>query len=145
MLAQPFCVVLEKKLKNKFWEQVLFSTRSISEGAIFHNPGRLSLSSFWNNQFIKRNNKVITHRDFPELVGTISTLSDFFYPSTNNMMSKDDFCNRYDIDIDTNKYIDIRYIITVALQQLRLPRHKLFNAEYPMKPLLIETALAIKK
>ena len=134
-----------KKLKNKFWQQVLVTTRSISEGAIFNSPGRLSLSSFWHNQFIKRNNKVVTPRDFPELVGTISTLSDFFYPSTNDLMGKDDFCNRYNLDIDANKYIDIRYIITVALQQLRLPRHKLFIAEYPIKPLLVDTALAIKK
>ena len=32
--------------------------------------------------------------------GTISTLSDFFYPSTNDVMSKDDFCTRYDLEIE---------------------------------------------
>ena len=65
---------ISKKLKNKFWQQVFLSTIKIGEGAIFCNPEKLSLSSFWHNQFIKRNNRVITFREFPELVGHISTI-----------------------------------------------------------------------
>ena len=60
-------------------------------------------------------------------------------------MSKDDFCSRYDLEIDNNKYVEIRYIITLALQKLRFPRHKLVIAEYPSKPLLIDIALSTIK
>ena len=134
-----------KKINNKFWRQVLLSTRSISQGAIFCNPEKLTISSFWHNDYIQRNNKVITFRDYPELVSNISTLSDFFYPHTNNIMSKNDFCNRYNLIVDDNKFVEIRYIITLALQKIGLPKHKLLPAEYPLKPLLIDVALSIEK
>ena len=134
-----------KKLSNKFWQQVLLSARNISENAIFCHPQKLSLSSFWQNPLIKRNNKVIQYRDFPELKNVIFTVSDFFYPQTNNMMNIDDLRDRYSLDIEDNKYIDICYIITLALQKIGFPRHKLIVAEYPLKPLLIDVALAIKK
>ena len=49
-----------KKMNNKFWRQVLLSTRGLNQGAIFCNPEKLSISSFWHNDYIQRNNKVIT-------------------------------------------------------------------------------------
>ena len=60
-------------------------------------------------------------------------------------MSKNDFCNRYNLIVDDNKFVEIRYIITLALQKIGLPKHKLLPAEYPLKPLLIDVALSIKK
>ena len=60
-------------------------------------------------------------------------------------MTKDDFCLRYDVEIDNNKFIEIRYIVTLALQKLKLPRNKLLVAEYPLKPLILDTALSIQK
>ena len=133
------------KINNKFWQQVLLSTRGLNSGAVFCYPEKLSISSFWHNDFIQRNNKVITYRDYPELNSKIFTLSDFFYHQSTNIMSKDDFCNRYNLAIDDNKYIEIRYIITLALQKIGLPKHKLLPAEYPNRPLLIDIALSIKK
>ena len=134
-----------KKLKNKFWQQVLFSAMNITEGAIFSHPEKLSTSSFWYNPFIRRNNKVIRHNDFVELNNSISTLSDFFYPCSNEIMNKDDFCARHNVDISENKYIDLRYVITLALQKMRLPREKLLPVAYPFKPLLIDIALSTQK
>ena len=134
-----------KKLKNKFWQQVLFSAMNVTEGAIFCHPEKLSVSPFWHNPFIRRNNKVIQFNDFPEISTAISTLSDFFYPCTNEIMNKDDFCSKYNLEIDNNKYIDIRYIITLALQKLRFPRQKLLIASYPFRPLLIDVALSTQK
>ena len=135
----------KKKINNKFWRQVLLSTRGLNQGAIFCNPEKLSISSFWHNDFIQRNNKVITFRDYPELVSDISTLSDFFYPHTNNIMSKVDFCTKYNLVVDDHKYIEIRYIITLALQKIGFPKYKLLPSEYPYKPLLIDIALSINK
>ena len=60
-------------------------------------------------------------------------------------MNKDDFCSKYNLEIDNNKYIDIRYIITLAVQKLRFPRQKLLIASYPFRPLLIDVALSTKK
>ena len=72
---------------------------NVTEGAIFCHPEKLSVSPFWHNPFIRRNNKVIQFNDFPEISTAISTLSDFFYPCTNEIMNKDDFCSKYNLEI----------------------------------------------
>ena len=136
---------ISKKISNKFWQQVLSSTIKISEGAIFSFPEKLGASSFWYNPFIRRNNKVVIPAIFPEIAGHVTTLSDFFYPCTNRIMEKNDFCARFGLEIDENKFIDLRYIITLALQKLKYPREKITPAAQPFKPLLIDIALSSKK
>ena len=136
---------LGKKLKNKFWSQTLTSTVQVSEGEAFCNPERLMFSSFWHNPLIRRNNKIIRYEDFPELKNVITTLSDFYYPSTNQIMAFDAFQNRYRTNLTNIKYIDIRYVISTALQKLNLPPSRLNCADYPQKPTLIHVALATNK
>ena len=55
-------------------------------------------------------------------------------------MTKDDFCERYGTNISVEKFIDLRYIITLALQKLKFPQDKLIGAMSPYKPLLIDIA-----
>ena len=134
-----------KKLQNKFWSQVLSTTIQVSEGFIFNSPEKLTNSSFWYNPMIKRNNKIVKPADFREISGSVKTLADFFYPCTNKIMSYDDFKSRYNLEISEIKFIDIRYIVTLSLQKLRLPNAKLLPASYPSKPLLIDIALSTSK
>ena len=60
-------------------------------------------------------------------------------------MERGDFCDKYGVNVDENDYIEIRYIINLAFQKLRLPAHKVMNAVQPYKPLLIDIALSTKK
>ena len=107
---------ISKKISNKFWQQVLVSALKISEGAIFSNPEKIGSSSFWHNPLIRRNNKVVTYLNFPEISDHISTSSDFFYPCSNQIMTWNDFCDEFNVVISENSYIGIRYIISLALQ-----------------------------
>ena len=134
-----------KKLTNKFWQQVLISAVNVTEGAIFCYPEKLSISSFWYNPYILRNNKVVTPANFPEIQNHVSTLSDFFQPCSNEIMERHEFCAKYSLDIDEIKYIDLRYIITLALQKMKFPREKLLPAVSPFKPILIDIALSANK
>ena len=60
-------------------------------------------------------------------------------------MNYEDFKLRYNIELEEIKFIDIRYIINLALQKMKLPGEKLLPAEYPSIPLLIDVALSTSK
>ena len=136
---------IAKSLKNKFWVQVLQSTIKMAEGAVFCKPEMTLFSSFWYNPFIRRNNKIVKYEDFPEIKNKIVTLSDFYHPGTNNIMSHTDFQTRYNLIISDIKYIDIRFTINLAFQKLNFPPKDLICATHPFKPTLIDIALATNK
>ena len=69
---------MSRKIDNKFWQQVLVSVQKIAEGAVFTFPEKIGHSSFWHNSLVKRNNRVLTPANFPEISGLVSTISDFF-------------------------------------------------------------------
>ena len=97
------------------------------------------------NKLVLRGNKVVKHHNFPELSGIIDTISDFFNPSTNEMLSKDQFCIKFSCNISLEKYIDIRYTIGVAIQKLGLPKHRIAPAPRPFQPFIIDIILSSKK
>ena len=136
---------MSKKIKNKFWQQVLSSAQKISEGAIFTFPEKIGHSSFWYNHLIKRNNRVIAPNNFPVISSSVSTLSDFFYPCTNKIMERNDFCEKFNINVTEEDFIEIRYIINLAFQKLKLSPNRVLHAVQPFKPLLIDIALGTKK
>ena len=136
---------IAKKIKNKFWQQVLFSAEKIANGAIFTFPEKIGTASFWHNPLIKRNNKVIAPTNFPEIASVVSTVSDFFYVGTSNIMNKIDFCNKYDVEVTENNFIEIRYIIKAAMQAIRYPINKILPVFHPNKPLLIDISLSTLK
>ena len=48
----------------------------------------------------------------------------------------------FNVLISENSYIEIRYIISLALQKLKYPREKIAPVYQPFKPILIEIALS---
>ena len=134
-----------KSLKNIFWNQVLQSTIKIYEGAAFCNPELILQNSFFYNPLILRNKKTVRYEDFPELKNRISTIANFFHPGTNVLMSFGAFKDSFGVEIDEVKYIDIRYIIKLAFQKLRLSESRLSKVFYPSIPTLINIALSTKK
>ena len=135
---------ISKHIKNPFWKQVLTSVSSVTEGSIFCSPGKLLDHSFWYNPTIKRA-RVIKHIDFPELQDKIATLADFFIPGTNSFLSHNQFCERYSVQLNLEKFIDIRFAINLALQKLNLPQTRLNVVQLPQRPIIIDIALSSRK
>ena len=136
---------MSKQLKNEFWKQVFSSVIDIFDGAAFSYPEKLLSSPFFHNNLILRNNKAVKESNYPELKGKISSISDFFIPETTQIMQWADFCERRACNISEQKYIDIRYVINLAIQKLKIPQARLLPACYPQKPLLIDLALLTNK
>ena len=88
---------------------------------------------------------MLKHEDFPELTSKINTLSDFYYQGTNTFIELQDFREKFCQDFCPLKFIELRYCITLALQKLNFPAKKLLEANYPLKPLLIDIALSTIK
>ena len=134
-----------KRLKNYFWKQTFGTILNITEGAAFCFPEKLLLSPFFHNNLVRRNNKVVKENDYPELVGKVSTLSDFYFPATSNLMQWADFCEHNRCAISEEKYIDVRYVLTLAVQKLGISSNRLIPAIHPQKPFLIDLALMTNK
>ena len=139
------CLKLSKTLKNKFWSQVLSSVAELYNSLCFKHPEKLTNSSIWYNPFLKKGKKVLTPSDYPDLSNVVTYLGDFFYPLTTIFMSYTDFCARYSDNIQEENFIEVRYVIKLALQVLGFPQHKLDEAVYPIRPLPIEIANLSKK
>ena len=60
-------------------------------------------------------------------------------------MSFEAFKDSVEVEIDEIKYIDIRYIIKLAFQKLRLAESRLSKVFYPLIPTLINIALSTKR
>ena len=136
---------IAKHLKNEFWKQVFSTAIELTEGAAFCHPEKLLTSPFLHNNLVLRNNKVIRERDFPELAGIVSTLSDFYYPGTNQIMQWAEFCERYRCNISEEKFIDIRYVLKLSIQKLKISSNRLYCANFPQKPFLIDLAFSTNK
>ena len=121
------------------------SVQKIAEGAVFTFPEKIGHSSFWHNSLVKRNNRVLTPANFPGISGLVSTISDFFRPCSNEIMNKNEFCNMYNVDVTEDDYIEIRFIINLAFQKLKLRSTRVLPAVKPFKPLLIDIALSAKR
>ena len=137
--------LIAKSLKNNFWKQVFFSAADLIEGATFCFPEKLLTLPFMHNNFIMRNNKTIRDRDFPEIINKVSTISDFYTPGTNQLLQWQDFCKLFNCNISEEKYIDIRYILKLAVQKLKISSNRLIPANKPIKPFLIDLALMCNK
>ena len=109
---------ISKGLKNQFWKEVFSSAVPIIEGAIFVYPELFLLSPFWNNPQIKRNNKAIKFNNYPDISQKVSKVSDFFKSGGTEFLTLNDFNNKYGLDLNHHNFIEIRYIISIAMQSL---------------------------
>ena len=134
-----------KKLENKFWKDILVDMVHFTQGAIFCQPDKILISSFWDNPLVTRNNKSIKKSDFPELISVINSISDFYEPNTNILLSKENLENRLNCHIEQNNYIELRYIIKTALQSVGLRPDNIPVISLPTQPLIINTAMLTMK
>ena len=143
-LGQSYLNEISKSIKNPFWKQVLNSVALVLEGSAFCSPQKLIDFSFWHNPLVKRA-RVIKYNDFPELKGKISTIADFFTPGTNTFTTHEQFCDRFNVEMSIDKFIDIRFAINLALQKLGVPIIKLNIIQLPHRPIIIDIAMTSLK
>ena len=137
--------MIAKKIKNPFWKEVFGGIKDMIENAAFCFPEKILSSPFFYNNLVLRGNKVIREKDFPELTRIVGTLSDFYLPNTTTMLSRDEFCERYTCDVSVEKYIDIRYVISVSFLKLRIDNCRLVPIQRPYVPFLIDVILSSKR
>ena len=136
---------LGKKMGNLFWKEIFVSVPAVMQGALFCSPEKLLLAPFWDNPAVTRNNKVVKENNFPGLFSKIHNMWDFFKVGTNSLCAKEDLEERFDLKIDENSYIEVKYIIKTALEKLGLALDKLPQVHLPLQPLLINIAtLSVK-
>ena len=126
-----------KKFTNIFWKQVFCSVFLFMQGALFCYPEKLPMSPFWDNPSILQNNRPIKKTSFPNISTKIYTLSDFFVPGSCQMFSRDELENRYNTQISSDDFVEIKYIIKLAFRSLGLKDDHGICTFLPSQPLLI--------
>ena len=144
-LGPSLIEAIGKNMKNKFWKETFQSITTVTNAYLYRYPERFTRSSFWYNPLIKRNNKIIKLNDFPEISKKVCCVGDFLCPHTNTLMTYQCFLNKYSIHISEDRYIDIRYIIQLALQKIGFPFNKIDTICYPNRPLIIEISAMTMK
>ena len=66
----------------------------------------------------------------------IDTISDFYIPGTGQLCTKEQFEDRYNVEVDNHDYIELKYIIKSAFNNLGL-RNESILVTFPSQPLLI--------
>ena len=56
-----------------------------------------------------------------------------------------DFCRRYTCNISEEKFIDIRYVLKLSIQKLKISPNRLYCANFPQRPFLIDIAFSTNK
>ena len=138
-LGPNMIVSLGKKMDKKFWKEIFCSVTPFMQGAIFCHPEMILTAPFWDNPTILRNNRAIKKSVFPNIAQKITTISDFYYPGSNILLTKHDLENRFDIVISENDYVELNHIIKVTLRSTGVHDNLIKNVQ-PSRPLLINIA-----
>ena len=136
---------LAKKITNTFWSQVLKTAAELNSQASISFPEKIMSFPFFNNPSVLRANKPVLEEHFPQLRGNVRVLADFFYPATCEIMTQADFHNKYKCIVSLESFIELRYIISLSMQKLKIDKNKIIPAQYPVLPFLIDIALLAKK
>ena len=131
---------LGKKLMNPFWKEVFISTKTVLHGSIYSAPEKLLLTPLWENPEITRNNKPIPTTAFETLVQHIQIIGHLFKHGTNVMMSRQELEQTYNLVVEEESYVELRYIINSAFIKLNMKVQDIPTVLYPMQTLLVNTA-----
>ena len=77
----------------------------------------------------------------PKITSVFQLLS----PGTNLIQNRTELENTYEIELNEESYIELRYIITTSFKNLGVRLESLPPIQYPIQPLLVNIALQIKK
>ena len=127
-------------MQNPFWKEVFISVKSVLHGAICMAPGKLLLTTLWENPEVTRNKKPIPTTAFATLVPKIQIIGHLFKPGTNILMSKELLETTYNIAVDEASYVELRYIINTVFTKHNLKQQDVPTVLLPMQTLLVNIA-----
>ena len=136
---------IAKKIKNKFWSEVLLTVSPTMQGAIFCHPENLITAPLWDNPLITRNNKALKKTAYPGWSDRVTTMSDFYHPGTKITLDRADFQRKYDVSLSEETYLEFKYIFQLAQSNLGIIDNSLVSTFYPHQPLLIGIANLVQK
>ena len=134
-----------KKMNNQFWKQVLCSVTPFMQGAVFCYPDKMLMAPFWDNPIILRNNRPIKKTVFPTISSKINAISDFYSPGTQNLYTREELENVYNLEVSNESLLEIHYIIKLALRNLGFKDNQSIISFLPTQPLLINILNMTKK
>ena len=114
-------------------------------GAVYTAPEKLILAPLWENPAILKNKKPLKQANFPSLMPKIMSVFQLLSPGTNLIQNRAELENTYEIELNEESYIELRYIITTSFKNLGVRLESLPPIQYPIQPLLVNIALQIKK
>ena len=132
-------------MNNKFWKQDLWSVTPFMQGAVFCYPDKMLMAPFWDNPIILRNNRPIKKTVFPTISSKINAISDFYSPGTQNLYTREELENVYNLEISNESLLEIHYIIKLALRNLGFKDNQSIISFLPTQPLLINILNMTKK
>ena len=132
-------------MSNLFWKDVLCSVTLFMQGALFCNPKKIFTAPFWDNLIIQQNNKAIKKTSFAHISTKIKTISDFYYPGTSQLYSKEQFESRHNLKINNEDFVELKYIIKLSYKSLGLHHDHNICTFLPAQPLLLSILRLTKK
>ena len=115
-----FLVNIGKKLNNQFWKQIFSNVNPFMQGAILCYPENISVAPIWDNPLFTRNNKPLKRTQYPNISKKINMIADFYRPGTNNVFTKTELEERFDVVMSDDLYIELKYIFKNACRSLGL-------------------------
>ena len=134
-----------KKLENLFWKECFISVKVVIRGALLSDPNKIIIAPIWENPAVTRNNKQLKDINYPDLVGKVNQIADFFKPNTNLLYSKQEFELRHTATLTDDSFTELRYIIVSSIRKVGLNYENIPPVLLPLQPLIVSLVTRFKK
>ena len=103
------------------------------------------MTPLWDNPLFQRNNITLKSARHPILSSTARNVGAFYGPGMKIPMTREQFIERYRINIEPDLFTELRYIITSTIRSVGVQEDDLLEQYAPSQPLIFNTALSCKK
>ena len=113
--------------------------------AVSYCPEKIFIAPIWDNKLILQDGKTLKKEHYPLVSTTVKTVSDFYFPNTNIMKSRDELEDSLNCDIDNESFKELLNVIKSTLKSLGLAESFAIATYYPYQPLLVNIVLSSRK
>ena len=135
---------ISKKIKNKFWQNVLLSLANLVRESTFSNPENFYLFSIFNNPLFKSARRTLTRNDFGNPEHQLILVADL-YKHEGTIYTLTELNNLHNITMTQIQYDRIRNAILSALVSLNLNLGTCTWHPAPRQSVIIQIASLNKK
>ena len=113
--------------------------------AVSYCPEKIFIAPIWDNKLILQDGKTLKKEHYPLVSTTVKTVSDFYFPNTNIMKSRDELEDSLYCVIDNEYFKELLNVIKSTLKSLGLAESFAIATYYPYQPLLVNIVLSSRK